>query len=129
MHITHLASNGFYSVSVDVLQKRLHIFLAGTWLNASQVPTWLDDVRSGVRMLPAGFTVLTNSSKLNGVLRLDLIVQAQRLILEAGPRKAALIYDPKRIVAKSLLDAAAQDSGLAVRLFTDPLEAEEYLAS
>jgi len=129
MHVTHLASNGFYSVSVDVSQKRLHIFLAGTWLNANQVPNWLDDVRSGLRMLPAGFTVLTNSSKLNGLLRLDLIVQAQQLILEARPRKTALIYDPKKIVAKSLLDAAAQDSGLAVKPFSDPSEAEEYLAS
>jgi len=129
MHVTHLASNGFYSVSVDVSQKRLHIFLAGTWLNANQVPNWLDDVRSGLRMLPAGFSVLANSSKLNGILRLDLIVHAQRLILEAGPGKTALIYDPKKIVAKSLLDAAAQDSGLAFKLFTDPLAAEEYLAS
>jgi hypothetical protein len=129
MHVTHLASNGFYSVSVDVSQKRLHIFLAGTWLGANQIPNWLDDVRSGLRMLPAGFTVLTNSTKLNGILRLDLLVQAQRLILEAGARKTALIYDPKRIVAKSLMDAATQDSGLVVKPFTDPLEAEQYLAS
>lgn len=128
MHVTHLASNGFYSVSGDVSQKQLHIFLAGTWLNANQVPNWIEDVRSGLRMLPAGFTVLTNSSKLNGLLRLDLIVQAQRLILEARPTKTALVYDPKKIVAKSLLDAAAQDSGLAVKPFSDPLEAEEYLA-
>ena len=110
------------------LTKQLHIFLAGTWLNADQIPNWLDDVRSGIRMLPAGFTVLTNSTRLQGILRLDLVVQAQRLILEAGPRKAALIYDPKRIVAKSLMDAAAEDSGLAVKPFTDPLEAEAYLA-
>ncbi|MEW6137084.1 MAG: hypothetical protein AB1733_02555 [Thermodesulfobacteriota bacterium] len=128
MHVTHLASNGFYSVSVDVAQKRLHLFLAGTWLNANQVPNWLDDVKAGLRMLPAGFTVLTNSTKLNGILRLDLVVEAQRLILEAGPRKAALVYDPKKVVAKSLMDAAAQDSGLAVKPFIDPVEAEKYLA-
>lgn len=128
MHLTHLASNGFYSVSVDVSQKRLHIFLAGTWLNADQIPNWLDDVKSGLRMLPGGFTVLTNSTRLQGILRLDLVVQAHRLILEAGPRKTALIYDPKRIVAKSLMDAAAEDSGLAVKPFINPLEAEEYLA-
>lgn len=57
------------------------------------------------------------------------MVEAQKLIQQARPRKVAQIYDPKRVVAKSLMDAAAKDSGLAVKLFADPLEAEAYLDS
>lgn len=127
MQLTHIASNGFYSVSVDKLKNRLHVYLAGTWMQADQVPNWLDDVRAGLRLISPGFTVLTNSTNLRGVLRLDLIVEAQQLILSARPGKTALIYDPKKIVAKTLMGAAAQDSGLVSEQFSDPLQAEAYL--
>lgn len=129
MQLTHIASNGYYSVSVDKTLNRLHLYLAGTWVRADQVPNWLDDVKAGLRMLSPGFTLLTNCTKLHGVLRLDFIVQAQRLILEAGLGKAAQLYNPKRVVAKTLMEAAAEDAGLAVKQFADPLEAEAYLDS
>jgi len=127
MQLTHIASNGFYSVSVDKQKNRLHLYLAGTWMQADQVPNWLDDVSAALRLVSPGFTILTNSSNLRGVLRLDLIVEAQQLVLRAHPGKAALLYDPKKIVAKTLMGAAAQDSGLVAEQFSDPLDAEKYL--
>lgn len=129
MQFTHVSSNGFYTVSVDKVKNRLHLFLAGTWVKADQVPDWLGDVKAGLQLVSSGFTVLTNSTKLRGVLRLDLIVQAEELIKGANPRKAALIYDPKRVVAKTQMEAAAEDSGLVSKQFPDPLEAEKYLDS
>ncbi len=127
MQLTHIASNGFYSVSVDKPNNRLHLYLAGTWMQADQIPNWMDDVRAGLQLVSPGFTILTNSTNLRGVLRLDLIVDAQKLIMAAGPGKAALIYDPKKIVAKTLMGAAAEDSGLSAKEFSDPLEADAYL--
>ncbi len=127
MQLTHIASNGYYSVSVDTTLNRLHLFLAGTWVRADQVPNWLDDVKTGLKLLSPGFTLLSNCTKLHGVLRLDFIVQAQRVMVEAGLGKAASLYNPKRIVARTLMDAAAEDAGLTVKQFVDPLEAEAYL--
>lgn len=129
MQLTHIASNGFYSVSVDQARNRLHLFLAGTWVKADQIPNWLEDVKAGLQLVSSGFTVLTNSTNLSGVLRLDLIVKAEQLIKGANPRKVAFIYDPKRVVAKTQMEAAAEDSGLASKQFLDPLEAEKYLDS
>lgn len=129
MQLTHIASNGYYSVSVDTELNRLHLYFAGTWVRADQVPNWLDDVKAGLRLVSPGFTLLTNCTKLHGVLRLDFIVEAERLILEAGLERAAQLYNPKRIVAKTLMEAAAEDAGLQVKQFVDPLEAEAYLES
>jgi len=127
MQLTHIASNGYYSVSVDATLNRLHLYLAGTWVRADQVPNWLHDVKAGLHLLSPGFTLLTNCTRLHGVLRLDFIVQAQRLIVEAGLGKAANIYNPRKIVAKTFVEAAAEDAGLTVKQFVDPLEAEAYL--
>jgi hypothetical protein len=129
MQLNYVASNGFYDIGVSAKENRIFITLQGSWLKADQVPNWLQDIQSAIRLVSPGFTVFYDVTRLKGSLQMHLWVDAHKALMGAGLKKVAEIQDAKgSIAAKAQIQAADEDSGFPVTRFTDRLAADLWLS-
>jgi hypothetical protein len=97
-------------------------------MKKEQVPDWLKDVQSALRLVSPGFTVWYDVTRLKSSLQMHLWEEAHHALMKAGLKKAAEIYDAKGSVgARAQIEAASKSSGFPVMRFTDRLAAEAWL--
>jgi hypothetical protein len=123
-----IAATHYYTLTVDDLRNRLIMSVSGIWRSERSVPTWFIDLKRALKFLSFGATALTNMSNMGPSMAPHLLVQAQKLMIDAGIRKGAEIHNDSvliRMQAKQISEA----SGLDVMQFLSREDAVAYLDS
>ena len=121
-----VASREFYSVAVDGSKNRIHLANRGSWTNAKQIDGWLDDLSAATKLCTPGFTALIDWTQSTGILLTDRVAEAQKLLVKAGMRKAARLFERETFL-KYQMDQVSQQTGFPVESFFDRREAEAWL--
>ena len=121
-----VASHEFYSVAVDGAKNRLHLTNRGSWTSTKQISGWLDDLASAAKLCTPGFTALIDWTQSTGILLIDRVAEAQKLLMKAGMRKAARLFERETFL-KYQMDEVSDKTGFPVKSFFDRREAEAWL--
>lgn len=121
-----IANNEFYILTVDERKNRIHLTMQGEWINFSQVSGWLDHNSEAVKLCAPGFTTLIDWTSVKATGLPDFIADAQEVMMKAGLRKAARVYDRETFL-KFQLDRLTEKTKFPVRSFFDRSEAEAWL--
>lgn len=121
-----VASHEFYAVAVDEVKNRIHLINRGSWTNAKQVSGWLDDLFAATKLCKPSFTMLIDWTQSTGILLTDRVGEAQELLMRAGLRKAARLFERDTFL-KFQMDRVSEKTGFPVESFFDRDEAEAWL--
>jgi len=121
-----IASNDAYSVAVEEIKNRIYLTNRGSWTDVKQVAGWLDDLDAAARLCKRGFTVLVDWTQSSAILLTDHVAEAQKLLMQAGMRKAARLFERETFL-KLQMDNVSGKTGFPVKSFFDRSEAEAWL--
>ncbi|MBI5571421.1 MAG: hypothetical protein HY914_15870 [Desulfomonile tiedjei] len=121
-----VASHDFYEIAVDGAKNRIHLTNRGSWTSTKQIEGWLDDLAAAAKLCTPGFTALIDWTQSTGILLTDRVAEAQQLLMKAGLRKAARLFDRETFL-KYQMDQVSQQTGFPVESFFDRREAEAWL--
>lgn len=123
-----IARNDYYELEIDLQKNRGYILLSGYWDNAFAVKDFLEDIRTGIQKLTAGFTVLIDMIKYNGTASglHHLHIEAQQIAVDAGVSRIAELFN-RNPVLKTFSESYSRETGAITMTFHDKLHAERWL--
>lgn len=123
-----IASNEFYTISVDEDKNRLKAKLKGSWTRPEQAPYWLDDLIKAFQWLSPGFDALIDETEMGAVLLTDFMERAHKLALRGQIGKLARVHN-RESLAKIQVEQTSMKTGFdkVSQTFMSVSEAEAWL--
>ena len=121
-----VASTDFYRIAVDTEKNRIYQWLKGSWTRKEDVPNFVADMQSAIRMVTGGFTMLVDLTEIKTVLVYDLWEGVMKLLVAAGISKTGDVYSDQ-MFTEAGTDMAARKAGFEKKNFRSRQEAEAWL--
>lgn len=123
-----IAKTPLYTLSVDTQKNRLYSSKIGFWHDSSHIDQFIRDIKTAIRGLSEGFTMLSDLTQLQFMSHAwsEIVLETQRMLIEAGCCGKAEI-SPEKVVAKIQMDRISNRSGIKKREFRSKDEAETWL--
>ncbi|MFH1114790.1 MAG: STAS/SEC14 domain-containing protein [Pseudomonadota bacterium] len=121
-----IASNDYYTVSVDGLKNRLFLSASGMWVKEGEVKNLVPDVQAALAELQPNLTILVDARGMQGTSLPDLFVDAQKAAVAKGIKRVASVYERESFF-KLQAEEIAQTSGFPVKRFAAMEEAQAWL--
>jgi hypothetical protein len=127
-----IGSGPSYRVEVDMPKNRIYLWFFGEAVNDASVAGLLEAVKGACDLMKPGFTGLADFTDMKLMGLPDVAQKTQTLLMEAGLRKLASVWDHESF-AKIIVDSSAQkvksgEYSERRRVFKNRVEAEAWLA-
>lgn len=121
-----IASNDFYSISVDTQKNRLLLIAKGMWVKPDDFKNFVADVQTALDELKGNLTILVDARGMQGTSLPSVFLEAEKAAMAKGIKKVASVYDRESFF-KMQAQQIAQTSGFPVQRFASIDEAETWL--
>ncbi len=123
-----IAETNHYSIIVDKEKNRVYLTIKGIWVDPSDVPNFMDDIRKTTLETQNGFTVFADLTRLKipSKKMRAIHTEAEKVFIDAGLSKTAEIL-PKNYVTNAEVEEYAKASMMQRKGFKDKKEAKVWL--
>lgn len=119
-----------YEIKVDKAKNRIYLIFWENTREAKDVPRYVEHVRKAAEEVKEGFTLLADISPHRHIPKFSLtkvMKESQAIFLKKGVSKTAVVRGKELALQKMFLNVTAKLSGMQLKSFVEPSEAEKWL--
>lgn len=128
--LTSIAKNQYYDIACNPDKNRMYLRIKGYWKKEEDVSNYVEHIRQGGEQLKPGFNLMVDLREMKTPpIAMNVIHEkAQLTLMNLGLDRTAEIIPKSDIVLKNVTESISERSKMKKRQFTDPKEAELWLA-